>query len=64
MPQVSYTSKSESELSKLLVEKKLELGKILFTRRDQSQKLNYALAKLLRRDIARIQTALNSIASL
>jgi ribosomal protein L29 len=61
MSKTGYTTKSQSELSQLLLEKKAELGKIVFTKSDPSQKINSSAVKSLRKDIARIQTTLNNL---
>ena len=61
MSKEKYSTKSRAELEKLLSEQKTALGKLVFVKGDPSQKSDGSAIKLLKKDIARIQTALNQL---
>lgn len=56
-----YNTKSREELLKVLEDKQVELGKLVFVKGDLSQKVNSSSIKSLRRDIARIKTLLTQL---
>lgn len=61
MSKEGYNTKAQGELQKILAEKQLELGKLVFVKGDPSQKSDGSAIKVLRRDIARIQTVLTKL---
>lgn len=56
-----YNTKSQGELHTILLEKQLELGKLVFVKGDPSQKSDGSAIQFLRKDIARIKTVLNQV---
>ena len=61
MSKEKYSTKSSTELQTMLSEKKTTLGKLVFIKGDPSQKSDGSTIKLLKKDIARIQTVLNQL---
>ena len=55
-----YQSKSREELQQLLSKAQSDLGSLIFTSKDPSQTVDGSKMKRLRREIARIKTALNT----
>lgn len=60
MKKIDYRNRSQEELITLLNDKKAELGKLLFIKKDPSQTLvNTSSIGQVKKEIARIYTAIN-----